>query len=70
MQYKMKKLFDLVKNWVEKTRKRFYEDKPFKEGDKELFSSRIEEAEGRENLYQLSPKWKNPKAPKMKDMNT
>ena len=40
-------------------KKRFYEDKPFKEGDKERCSARIEEAEGRENLYQLSPKWKS-----------
>ena len=39
--------------------KRFYENKPFKEGDKERCSSRIEEAEGRENLYQLSSKWKS-----------
>ena len=39
-------------------KKRFYEDKPFKEGDKERCSSRIEEAEGRKNLYQLSPKRK------------
>ena len=28
-------------------KKRFYEDKPFKEGDKERCSSRIDEAEGR-----------------------
>ena len=33
-----------------KTRKRFYEDRPFKEGDKELWSSRIKEAEGRTKL--------------------
>ena len=24
------------KNWIEKTRKTFYEDRPFKEGDKVL----------------------------------
>ena len=38
------------KNWIEKTRKRFYEDRPFKEGDKVRCSSRIEESEGRTKL--------------------
>ena len=54
------------KNWTEKTRKRFYEDKPFKEGDKERCTSRIEEAEGRENLYKLAPKWKSQRHQKLK----
>ena len=38
-------------NWNrEKTRKRFYEDRPFKEGDKVLCSSRIKNAEVRTKL--------------------
>ena len=48
---KGEKWIDLVK--IKKnthTRKRFYEDKPFKEGDKERYSSRIKEAEGRTKL--------------------
>ena len=36
-------------NWTVKTRKDF-KDEPFKEGDKVLCSSRIEEAEGRTKL--------------------
>ena len=66
MQYKMKILFDLFNIETEKARKRFYEDRPFKEGDKERCSSRIEEAEGRENLYQLSPKRKSQRHQKWK----
>ena len=38
-------------NWNrEKQKKRFYEDRPFKEGDKVLSSSMIKEAEGRTRL--------------------
>ena len=34
----------------QKKRKSFYEDRPFKEGDKALCLSRIKEAEGRTKL--------------------
>ena len=54
---KDEKLFDLVKIETEKTRKRFYEDRPFKEGDKVLCSSRIKEVEGR-TKHHLVSKWK------------
>ena len=47
---KDEKWFDLVKIETEKTRKRYYEDRPFKEGDKVLCSSMIKEAEGRTKL--------------------
>ena len=62
MQYKMENWWKIIwsgKNWTKRIRKRFYEDKLFKEGDKEPCSSRIEEAEGRENLYKLPLKWKS-----------
>ena len=49
---KDKKLFDLVEIETKK-KKRFYEDRPFKERDKICFSSRIEETEGRKRLYHL-----------------
>ena len=55
----MKKIFDMVKIETEKTRKRIYEDRLFKDGDKERCSSRIEEAEDRKNLYHLIPKEKS-----------
>ena len=57
------------KNWTEKIRKRFYEDKKFKEGDKERCSSRIEEAEGRKTYISLFLNEKS-KAPNMKDMKS
>ena len=66
---KDEKLFVLVKIEIENQEKRFYKDRPFKEGDKVCYSLRIEEAEGRKNLYHLVPKGKNSKAPNMKDMN-
>ena len=44
---KGEKWFDLAKIETEKTRKRFYEDRSFKEGDKVLCLSRIKEDEGR-----------------------
>ena len=47
---KDEKLFDLVNIETEKNKKRFYEDRPFKEGDKVLCSSMIKEAEGRTKL--------------------
>ena len=64
---KDKKLFDLVKIEQRKTRKRLYEDRPFKEGDKALCSSRIKEAKGGQNLYRLLSKWKN-KSTNIKDI--
>ena len=50
-----------------KTRKRFNEDRPLKEGDKVSCSSRIEEAEGRKTYIILFLNEK-PKAPNMKDI--
>ena len=55
----VKNIFDLVKIETEKTRKKFLEDRPFKEEVKVLCLSRIEEAEGRKNLYHLVSKLKN-----------
>ena len=37
-------------NWNRENKKRFYEDRPFKEGDKVLCLSRIKEAEERTKL--------------------
>ena len=51
---KDEKLFDSIKIETEKTRKRFYEDKPFKEVGKERCSSRIEKAEGRKLISSCS----------------
>ena len=51
-QYSKKwKLFNLVKIETEKSRDRFYEDIPFKEGDIVHCSSRIKEIEGRKIYY-------------------
>ena len=60
-------LFDLVKIETENTRKRFYEDKQFKEGNKERCSPRIEEAEGRKTYIILFLNEKL-KVSNMKDM--
>ena len=43
----------------QRKQEKIYEDRPFKEGDKVLCSSRIKEAEGEQNLYHLVSKWKN-----------
>ena len=37
-------------NWNRENKKRFYEDRSFKEGDKVFCLSRIKEAEGRTKL--------------------
>ena len=64
----MKNYLILSKLKQRKTRIRFYEDRPFKEGDKMLCSSRIKEAVEEQNLYHLVSKLKKPKAPNMKDI--
>ena len=46
----MKNYLILSKLKQRKTRKRFYEDRQFKEGDKVICLSRIKEAEGRTKL--------------------
>ena len=51
-----------------KTRKRFYENSPFKEGDKMLCSSRIKEDERRTKLISSFFEMKKPKAPNMKNI--
>ena len=66
---KDEKILDLVKIETVKTRKRVYEDRPFKEGDIVRCSSRIEEAEGRKTYIIFFLKEKS-KAPNMKDMKT
>ena len=55
-----------------KTRKRFYEDRPFKEGNKVLCSSRIKEAEERTKLissFFLNEKTKGTKYERYKRHN-
>ena len=47
---KRRKIIWSGQNWNRENKKRFYDDRPFKEGDKVHCSSRIKEAEGRTKL--------------------
>ena len=54
-------------NWNRENKKKIYEDRPFKEGDKVLYLSRIKKAEGRTKL--ISSFFLNKiNAPNMKDI--